>query len=301
MKPIAKEVKIAIVAIVAIVILFFGMQFLKGLTMFASGNTYYAHFNDVSGLSSSSPVYANGYRVGVVEAINYDYSQPDNVVATIGLNSEMRLPHGTRAEITSDMLGNVKLELRLAKGTTAMMERGDTIEGGASQGLMTKAANMVPQIEALLPKLDSILTSVNALLADPAIRNSLGNIEDITANLTITSAQLGLLSRQLHQQVPQMMAKADGVLENTESLTRQFNDINLPQTMQRVESTMANIEQATAALNSREGTLGLLMHDPGLYNNLNATMNSADSLLIDLRQHPKRYVNFSLFGRKDKP
>ena len=301
MKPIAKEVKIAIVAIVAIVILFFGMQFLKGLTMFASGNTYYAHFNDVSGLSSSSPVYANGYRVGVVEAINYDYSRPDNVVATIGLNSEMRLPHGTRAEITSDMLGNVKLELRLAKGTTAMMERGDTIEGGASQGLMTKAANMVPQIEALLPKLDSILTSVNALLADPAIRNSLGNIEDITANLTTTSAQLSLLSRQLHQQVPKMMAKADGVLENTESLTRQFNDINLPQTMQRVESTMANIEQATAALNSREGTLGLLMHDPGLYNNLNATMNSADSLLIDLRQHPKRYVNFSLFGRKDKP
>jgi len=301
MKPIAKEVKIAIVAIVAIVILFFGMQFLKGLTMFASGNTYYAHFNDVSGLSSSSPVYANGYRVGVVEAINYDYSRPDNVVATIGLNSEMRLPHGTRAEITSDMLGNVKLELRLAKGTTAMMERGDTIEGGASQGLMTKAANMVPQIEALLPKLDSILTSVNALLADPAIRKSLGNIEDITSNLTTTTAQLSLLSRQLHQQVPKMMAKADGVLENTESLTRQFNDINLPQTMQRVESTMANIEQATAALNSREGTLGLLMHDPGLYNNLNATMNSADSLLIDLRQHPKRYVNFSLFGRKDKP
>lgn len=301
MKPIAKEVKIAIVAIVAIVILFFGMQFLKGLTMFASGNTYYAHFNDVSGLSSSSPVYANGYRVGVVEAINYDYSQPDNVVATIGLNSEMRLPHGTRAEITSDMLGNVKLELRLAKGTTAMMERGDTIEGGASQGLMTKAANMVPQIEALLPKLDSILTSVNALLADPAIRKSLGNIEDITANLTTTSAQLSLLSRQLHQQVPQMMAKADGVLENTEGLTRQFNDINLPQTMQRVESTMANIEQATAALNSREGTLGLLMHDPGLYNNLNATMNSADSLLIDLRQRPKRYVHFSIFGRKDKP
>ena len=298
MKPITKEVKIAVVAIVAIVVLYFGLQFLKGLTMFSSSNTYYAHFADVSGLSASSPIYANGYRVGVVESIDYDYSRPDNVVATIGLDSKMRLPRGTRAEITSDMLGNVKLELRLAKDATAMMQRGDTIEGGAAEGLMTKAAGMVPQIEALLPKIDSILVSVNTLLANPAIANSLGNIETITANLTTTTKELNLLSAQLHQQVPQMMTKADGVLENTEVLTRQFNDINLQQTMQRVDQTVANLQQVTEALNSREGTLGLLMHDPSLYSNLNATMNSADSLLIDLRQHPKRYVHFSLFGRK---
>ena len=300
MKPITKEVKIALVAVVAIVILFFGLQFLKGLTMFSSGNTVYAHFNDVSGLSPSSPVYANGYRVGVVEAISYDYARTDNVVATIGLDKEMRLPRGTRAEITSDMLGNVKLELRLAQGATAMMERGDTIEGGAAQGLMTKAAAMMPQRETMLPKLDSILVLVTTLLADPAIKNSLGNIEHITSNLTATTAQLGQLSQQLKEQLPGMMAKADGVLQNTEGLTRQFNDIDLPQTMERVESTMANLEQATAALNSREGTLGLLMHDPALYNSLNATMNSADSLLTDLRNHPKRYVHFSLFGRKEK-
>ena len=295
-----KEVKIALVAIAAIVVLFFGMQFLKGLTMFSSGNNYYAHFSDVSGLSASSPVYANGYRVGVVETIDYDYQRPDNVVATIGLDSKMRLPKGTRAEITSDMLGNVKLELRLAKDARDMMQRGDTIEGGAAEGLMTKAAGMLPQIEVLLLKLDSILASVNALLADPAIRNSLGNIENITANLTATTNQLNLLSAQLHQQLPQMMAKADGVLENTETLTRQFSDINLTQTMQRVDQTVANLQQTTAALNSNEGTLGLLMRDPSLYNNLNATMSSADSLLIDLRQHPKRYVHFSLFGKKDK-
>lgn len=298
MSPIAKEVKIALVAIVAIVILYFGMQFLKGLTMLSSGNTFYAHFTDVSGLSPSSPVYANGYRVGVVEAIDYDYSRPDNVVATIGLDDQMRLPVGTRAEITSDMLGNVKLELRLASGVAALMQRGDTIEGGAAAGLMTKAASMLPQIEALLPKLDSILAQVNTLLSEPAIRNSLNNVEVITSNLNTTTAQLSQLSLQLRQQVPQMMAKADGVLTNTEGLTRQFADVNLPQTMQHVESTLANLEQTTAALNSREGTLGLLMHDPGLYYSLNSTMNSADSLLTDLRHNPKRYVHFSLFGRK---
>jgi len=180
------------------------------------------------------------------------------------------------------------------------LQRGDTIEGGAQEGLMSKAGAMVPQIEVMLPKLDSILSSVNALLADPAIRNSLGNIEDITANLTTTTKQLNQLSVQLNSQVPQMMVKADGVLTNTETLTRQFNDINLPQTMQRVDNTMANLEKTTAAMNSRESTLGLLLHDASLYYSLNATMNSADSLLMDLRQHPKRYVHFSLFGRKDK-
>jgi phospholipid/cholesterol/gamma-HCH transport system substrate-binding protein len=300
MKPIKNEVKIALVGIVAIVILYFGMQFLKGLTMLSSGNNYYAHFKDVSGLSASSPVYANGYRVGVVEGIDYDYSRPDNVVATIGLDNRMQLPRGTRAEITSDLLGNVKLELRFGDNPLDLLQRGDTIEGGAQEGLMSKAGAMVPQIEVMLPKLDSILTSVNVLLADPAIRNSLGNIEDITANLTTTTRQLNQLSAELNHQVPQMLVKVDTMLENTNGLTRQFNDINLPQTMQRVDNTMANLEQTTAAMNSREGTLGLLMHDAGLYRNLNATMNSADSLLIDLRQHPKRYVHFSLFGRKDK-
>ena len=300
MKPITKEVKIALVAIVAIVILYFGMQFLKGLTMFSSDNNYYAHFTDVSGLSPSSPVYANGYRVGVVEDIDYDYSRPDNVVATIGLDKKMKLPRGTRAEITSDLLGNVKLELRFGDNILDLLQSGDTIEGGAQEGLMSKAGNMVPQIEAMLPKLDSILVSVNTLLADPAIRNSLGNIEDITANLTTTTKQLNLLSAQLNRQVPQMLAKADTMLENTNGLTRQFNDINLLQTMLRVDNTMANLEQTTAAMNSKEGTLGRLLHDASLFNNLNATMASADSLLVDLKQHPKRYVHFSIFGRKDK-
>jgi len=300
MKWFTNEVKIALVAIVGIVVLFFGMQFLKGLTMFSSDNTYYALFDDVSGLSASSPVYANGYKVGVVERIDYDYTHPDRIVASIGLDSKLRLPRNTCAEISSDLLGNVKLKLRFGPNPVDLLQKGDTIVGGAAQGLMSKAADMVPQVEQMLPKLDSILASVNALLADPAIRNSLGNIETITTNLNATTNELQKLSTALNKQVPQMMTKADGLLTNTEGLTRQLNDLNIAQTMQKVDNTMANMEQATAALNSREGTLGLLMHDPGLYRSLTATMSSADSLLVDLKLRPKRYVHFSLFGKKDK-
>jgi phospholipid/cholesterol/gamma-HCH transport system substrate-binding protein len=300
MKYFTKEVKIALVAVAGIIILFFGMQFLKGLTIFSTDDSYYARFNDVSGLSASSPVYANGYRVGVVQRIEYDYSRPDNIVAVIGLDNQLSLPKGTRAEISSDLLGNVKLELIFGPNPIDLMAKGDTIEGGTASGLMGRAAQMIPQIEVMLPKLDSILASLNALMQDPAIKNSLHNVDDITANLSTTSKELNALSAQLNHQMPSMLAKTNGILTNVEGTTQKLNDIDLVATMQKVDRAMANVEQTTAKLNSNEGTLGLLMRDPELYNNMNATMQSADSLLMDMKQHPKRYVHFSVFGRKDK-
>lgn len=295
-----KEVQIALVAIVGIVLLFFGMQFLKGLTMFSGDNTYKVKFTDVTGLTEASPVYANGVKVGTVESIDYDYSRPDNIVATIGLNKEMRLPQGTTAEIASDLLGNVKLELKLGDFNGSLLAVSDTIFGQMQSGLMSKAAGMVPQIEQMLPKLDSILASVNALLADPTLNHSLHNVEGITTSLTTASNELSQLSATLNHQLPAIIGKADGVMANADTLTHNLNTLDLAGTMARVDRTLQNLEQMTAKLNSNEGTLGLLMRDDGLYNNLNATMMHADSLMIDLKSHPKRYVHFSVFGKKDK-
>lgn len=299
MKYFTKEVQIALVAIVAIVVLFFGMQFLKGLTMFSSDNSYFVRFDDVSGLSATSPVYANGYKVGVVKRINYNYARPDDIIAEVGIIKDMQVPEGTTAEICSDLLGNVKLELRLG-AAAARLTPGDTISGAQEKGALGKAADMIPQVELMLPKLDSILSSVNALLADPAIAQSLHNVEQITASLTTTTAELHLLTASLNRQMPAMMTKADGVLANSETLTRNLSDLNIAQTMNSVNATLANVEQMTASLNSKDGTLGLLMRDPQLYRHLSSTMSHTDSLLIDLKSHPKRYVHFSLFGKKDK-
>lgn len=300
MKYFTKEVKIALVAIAGVVVLFFGMNFLKGLNIFSSEDNYYVQFSDITGLSSSSPVYADGFKVGVVKDIIYDYSHTEGSKVLIDVDKQLRIPQGSSAEIVSDMLGNVKVNLLLANNPREKVAPGGLIKGMINDGAMGKLQDMVPAVEKMLPKLDSIMTSLNAILADPAIRQSLHNVQTITDNLTTSTAQLNTLMAGLNKNVPGMMAKANNVLDNTETLTANLAAVDVASTMRQVDQTIANVQQLTAKLNSKEGSLGLLMNDTQLYDNLNSTMRNADSLVIDLRQHPKRYVHFSVFGRKDK-
>ena len=300
MKKFSKEIQIALVAVVGIIVLYFGLQFLKGMTLFSTDNRYFVKFQDVSGLSVASPIFANGYRVGVVETIEFNYENTGEIVASIGVDKNMQVPKGSRAEIATDLMGNVKVQLVLGNVADGVVAPGDTIVGAQQVGAMGKAADMIPTIQQMLPKLDSILASVNTLLADPAIASSLHNVDQITANLSRTSQDLSQLTAQLNRQMPQMLKNADGLLANTNQITKNLNELDIAATMTSVNSTLKNVEQMTATLNSKEGTLGLLMRDPGLYNNLNSTMMHADSLMMDLKQHPKRYVHFSVFGKKDK-
>jgi len=292
-----KEIKIALVAIVGIVVLFVGLQFLKGLSIFSNDNSYYVAFEDATGLSESAPVYANGYRVGVVKALEYDYNPDSKIIAVVGLNRQMRLPRGSRAELASDLLGNIKINLVLSEDPLHMLEAGDTIPGAAEQGVMSKVAAMVPAIERMMPKLDSIMGSLNALLADPALRNTLHNVEGMTYNLDATSRDLRNLTASLNREVPGMMEKTNGVLDNTQQFTSNLAQIDVAQMMSKVDLTLKNVQEMTDKLNSNEGTLGLLMRDKQLYKNLTSTAADADSLLIDFKENPKRYIHFSVFGK----
>lgn len=299
MKFLTKEIKIALVAVCGLVILFFGMNFLKGLNLFSSANKYYISFKNISGLSSSSPIYADGYKVGVVKNIKYDYNKSGEIMVEADIDQELRIPKGSSAEIVSDMLGNVKVNLLLATNPRERVMPGETIMGGINDGALGKMKDMVPVVMGMLPKLDSIVTTLNILLADPAIAQSLHNVNTITGNLTVTTTRINTLLAGLNRSVPGVVSRADSTLYDANLLAKKLNNIDVEGTMAKVDATLANVEELTAKLNSNEGTIGLLMRDPSLYNNLNSTMRSADSLLIDLKAHPKRYVHFSLFGRKD--
>lgn len=297
---ITKEIRIAIVSIIGIAILFIGMNFLKGISVFSNNNTYYVKFKDISGLSASNPIFADGYQVGTVKAIEYDYSNQGNVVVRFDVDNNLRIPKGSSAEIVSDLMGNVKMNLLLANNMRERINPGDTILGAINDGAMGKAAEMIPAIERMLPKLDSIMTSLNAILANPAIQQSMANVQTITSNLTVTTRELNTLMTGLNKNMPAMMAKASNVLDNTNTITQNLAAVDIAGTMTKVNETLTEVQTFTTKLNSNEGSLGLLMNDPELYHNLTSTMGNTDSLLIDLRKHPKRYVHFSLFGRKDK-
>lgn len=300
MKFLTKEVKIALVAIAGIVVLFFGMNFLKGISLFSNDGAYHAKFKEISGLTANNPIFVNGYQVGIVKSIDFNYARGGEILVTFGVDKNLHLPKGTTAEIESDFMGNVKMNLVLGDNMVDLLQFGDTIVGGMSQGLMSKAANLIPAVEQMLPKLDSILGSLNALMADPALAQSLHNVRTVTANLNTSTQQLNTLMAGLNKEVPSMMNKANGLLDNTSQLTSNLAALDLASTKAQVDQTMANVQSLTDKLNSNNGTLGLLMNDGTLYDRLSTTVQSADTLLNNLREHPKRYVHFSVFGRKDK-
>lgn len=300
-----KEIRIALVAIVGIIVLFFGLNFLKGMSMLSTDDAYYIKFKDVSGLSASDPIYADGYQVGVVRGIDYDYEHSGNVLVRFTVDNDLRIPKGSSAEIVTDLMGNVKMNLLLANNPRERVNPGDTIVGAINAGMMGAIEQVLPKVAALVPKLDSILTSVNNLLADPALTASLHNVQTISTDLTVSTRQLNTLLASVNSRVPGMMTKADYALDkagstmnNADRLTANLAALDIQGTMAKVDQTMTNVQSITQKLNNKEGSLGLLMNDPALYNNLNATMISVDSLLTNLKAHPKRYVHFSLFGKK---
>lgn len=319
MKGITNEIKIAIVAILGIVVLFFGMQFLKGLDLFSNEVHYNISFNDVNGLAISSPITANGVKIGTVKSIEYDYEHPGKpIIVGIDVIKDMRIPQGTTAEIQSDLMNNIKVQLIMPQSSASFLSPGSTIPGNIASGIMGEAKDLVPTIKKMVPKLDSIVTSINALLADPALSGSLHNIHKITSDLTVSTKELNSILAQVDNEFPQLASKANGFMDHADNTISTANDamgnaktlitnlnekvdqIDVQATMDKVNHTLANIQQLTDKLNSNEGSLGLLMNDPNLYHNLNKTMQDADSLVVNLKAHPKRYVHFSLFGKKDR-
>lgn len=297
MKYITKEVRIGIAGIIALCVLVYGINWLKGIHMFQPSSYFYAKFENVNGLTESSAVFADGVRVGIVRDIVYNHNQPGNVVVQVELEHDLRIPKGSTAELVSELMGGVKMNILLANNPREKHEVGDTIPGVLNNGMMDKVAELMPKMEQMLPKLDSILTSVNAILSDKSIPASLHSMETTTANLAAISADLKQFTGK---DLPELTGKLNTIGDNFVSISNNLKGIDYATTFKKVDETLANVKMLTDKLNNTDNTMGLLFNDAALYNNLKATTANAASLLEDLKAHPKRYVHFSLFGRKDK-
>ena len=239
-------------------------------------------------------------------------------MAEVAIDKRMKIPRGSRAEIVSDMLGNVQVNIILGDNSKDLLVPGDIIAGRLNDGALGDIQAMIPAIQSMLPKLDSILGSVNALLADPALAASLHNVNTITNNLTTSTRELNSLLGYLNKDVPVIAGKVNRVMDNAGTMMTTANNtisdagnlihnmngklegIDIAGTMDKVNGTMSNVQALTDKISKGEGSLGMLINDVSLYDNLSRTVNDADSLLVNLRQHPKRYVHFSIFGKKDK-
>ena len=266
----SKEVKIAIAVIVSLAVLFWGIEYLKGVNLFKPANFYYVEFDNVNGLTDSAPVTINGYQIGLVREINYDYNT-GALVVLLGLEKDLRIPTGSKAVLATDL-------------------------GENAIGMMDKVGGeLLPSVAELLPKVDSILTGLNAVVNNPALQQSVGRIDEITANLEASS-------RELSQMLPAIMGNVEGVTANLDSisgnltgLSAKLSDMPIDSTVTNINATVSQLNEMTAKLNSTESSLGLLLNERGLYDHLDGAVMSLDSLFIDIKKNPKRYVTIKVF------
>ena len=295
-KYFSKEIVIGLVTLVSLGLLYFGLNYLKGANIFKPTNLYYVRMPDVSELQNSSPVYVEGFKVGIVRDISYDYQTKKNIIVQISLDKKMKVETGSHVEIKSGLTSGAYLNLALNKYVSTYYQVGDTIDGISEKGIMDKVSeNLMPQLETILPRLDSILQGIQFLVSHPALSRSLEQISATTANLEQSTRRLNTL---LSTDIPPIISNLNRISSDFTVVSAQLRQMDLNATMSHLDKTLQNLEQMTAKLNSKDNSMGLLLNDRSMYDHLDSTFVNASNLLLDLKLNPKRYVHFSVFGKK---
>lgn len=296
-KLLRKELLIGFLVLIALAIIIFGINFLKGVNMFKAANYYVVEYTDVQGLTVSAPVTVNGYKVGQVREINYQYDNPGHILVEIALDRELQIPKGSKAVLTTDLLGTASISLELAPNKD-FVEVGSQLDGIVPKGMMAAVSeSLLPSVGNMVPKIDTLLTSINTLVSDPALTASVKRLDDITANLEATTVQLNAMLRAIDPSLRNINAITDNVVTLTTDLkqtTHHINELPVDSLMASLQGTINNLNDLTKQLNNPNSTLGMLMHDPSLYRDLNQAVRSLDSLFVDIKAHPKRYISIKL-------
>ncbi len=292
-----KEVLIGLAVLIALAILVVGIDFLKGINIFKAANYYVATYTNVQGLAVSAPVSVNGFKVGQVREITYEYDNPGHVKVEMSLNKSLKLPEGTQAVIKTDVLGTATIELNMGH-SPKYYSVGDEIEGVVASGLMDNVTdNILPAVGNIMPKIDSLLTSINKVVSDPALLQSMQRLDKITANVELASNRLAQVMGSLPAVMNDVKSISSNLSKSTDDITvlaERMRDLPVDSLAANVQAITENLRQLTEQLNDPNSTVGKLTHDPALYNNLNQTISSLDSLFVDIKKNPKRYISIKL-------
>lgn len=306
-------------AVAGIAMLVFGFNYLKGKSIFKKQTHIYAVYQDVIGLSVSNPVVINGLQIGRVENIDGGKDMR-RIVVTVNLLKDVNIPNNSVAVINPNLLGSTSLEIQLGNATT-YLKNNDTILTTSSSGAFDEALKAINpvlyEVKNAVKSLDTVLHSVTSILDTKTtsnLKNTIANLSTTTESFAVSAAsiqqmlntQSGALASSLNNMntftanLNTNNEKLNSILDNTKTASAKFAAIDLKSTLDTLNIAIQNFKESSEKINSKEGSIGLLLNDKTLYNNLEATTNKINILLDDIRVHPKRYVNFSVFGKKDK-
>ena len=306
-----REIKVGILAAVCLFLLFFGFNFLKGVNIFSPTNSYHGTFYNLHGLEEQAAVNILGHKVGQVDKISYDFTRDSAFTIDISINRDIVLPQGTRMALVADgLLGGMAIELQLPSnsdsGLTAERSNSDSglIEKGSFlptiyvPGLMESVqGELLAHVDEAIQSVDSLVAGLRQQMEGNHLQNTLTNIDRISGDLTDVSSDL---KHMMNNQVPTIVNNADKAVANLNTITTDLQNADLAATVARVDTAVDGVNSIIADVRSQDGTLGQLIYNKSLYNHIDATVVSADSLLVDIKANPKRYVQISVFGRKDK-
>ena len=288
-----KEVQIGLLAILAIALAYVGINFLKGIEIFKKSTTYYAHFDNLNSVTVATPVLVSGFKVGTVRSVSFDYARGYGATVELSLDPHVRITPESQVRIKINPLSGSELILQIAPKGTQYLAEGDTIPSISPQGDLLSVATdkILPEVANMMPTINATLERLNALLNDK--------------NIDSTLLGLNLASQQLHGMVAglnQTTHRLDPVISNVGQMTSnlatfsgQLSSMHLDSLMLSLQSTTAQLQQVSQQLRSKDNTAGLLLNDPALYIRLDSLVRSADHLMRDLKENPKRYVRLSIF------
>ena len=300
----AREIKVGVLATICLFLLFFGFNFLKGVNIFSPTNSYHGTFYNLHGLEEQAAVYIRGHKVGQVDALHYDFTRDSAFTVDISIRKDISLPQGTRMALISDgLLGGMAIELQFDDHSPVSEDQVPVSHGAFLPttyvpGLMESLqGELIVKVSDAIENIDSLVAQLNAQLEGDHIKATLTNVDRISGDLTGVSSDLKHL---MANQVPVIINNADTAVSNLNTIVADIKAANLRATVARVDTAVNGVNALIADVRSQEGTVGQLLYNKSLYNHIDATVISADSLLTDLKAHPKRYVHFSIFGKKDK-
>lgn len=289
-KFISREVKIGIVVIIAISMLYFGLNYLKGVNIFKPDTYFYAKYDRVDGIVKTTHVYVNGFQVGHISDIIFDYSKEAPIVLEITVDKKLLVPVGTVAEVyDTGLMGDKAIQLKLGNSSQYHVA-GDTLRSATQNGLIAGIVDQIlPPIMELVPSIDSTVIALKNVIESPEIKSLLKNADATMANLKHSTGKLD-----------SVIDTVQYICNDLSGVTNSLNKVNWDSTMVSLEGTLTNLKTTTDKFNSTDNSIGALLNDKALYVSLDSTVNSANALLMDLKANPKRYVHFSVFGSKDK-